>query len=681
MKHSIQSLLAPWLALVFALGLASCSAERPVEPLSVANARQKAWPDEAVEAFGKIPLQERGRIKPMSTYLGFRMLNIHGSRKHVVPAGFKLPTGEEKLDPVRWALDVMFYPEQAAHYEVFVVDDRAVLERVGLRFENRKRKDRYSYTQLLPARWKIIDEAARIERKAATKDAPLTREEKQILHLEGQLVQFESLQALAGGGTVTIGDEPSPRLLALFPEGAGGAEFSYSIAAERWSEVLGWVKAVDPNSPAFASLQQELGALSNGMQLWQRAERRMPSVYPHPNPEVEEWMKYALPGIMRTAIDTQDPDAAYSMDPFIAAGVPSGDLDAMGAAIVSAQADLEKAAIGRGEFSDIGLEISYYRGDYFVRALVLFLFGFLLMAISWMSPKLSKLTWGTWGFAVAGLALLTVGVTMRCMLMNRPPVATLYETILFITGVAVAVCLVMEKMTKEKIALTTAVVLGAAGMFLAMKYELREAQMQGDTMGGLLAVLNTNFWLATHVTTVTMGYSAGLLAAFLGLAWLVMRISHTLFKGRDMPREISQWYGRFSRMIYGVICFGLLFATVGTILGGVWANDSWGRFWGWDPKENGALMIVLYQLVIVHSRLGGYVRDFGTAVLSVLGGGIVTFSWWHVNELGVGLHSYGATEGVMAKLNVVYSIVAATVVISIICWATLLRPRPNLPAA
>lgn len=676
MKYALQCLVG--LALV--LGVSSCSAERPVEPVNVENARPRPWPKEAVEAFGRIPLQERGRIKPMSTFIGFRMLNVHGSRKHVIPAGFELPTGKEKLDPVRWALDVMYFPEQAAHYEVFVVDDRAVLERVGLRFENRKRKDRYSYAQLQPARWKIIEEAARIERKQAKEGSSLTREEKQLQHLEARLMEYESLQALAGSGTVTIGESPSERLLELFPEGAGGAAFSYKLASERWPRVVDWIRDVPQKSPAFAEVQRELSELSNGMQLWDRAERRMPSVVPPPNPEVPEWMKYALPGIMRSAQAEPISGGAYALDPFVAAGVPAGDMEAMTAAIVATQSQLEEAATGRGEFADIDLEISYYKGDYFVRALVLFLLGFLAMAFSWMSPKLSKLTWGTWGFAGAGLVLVTVGVTMRCMLMNRPPVATLYETVLFITGVAVIVCLIMEKITKEKIALTAAVALGAAGMFLAMKYELREAKMQGDTMGGLLAVLNTNFWLATHVTTVTMGYSAGILAAGLGLAWLFMRIGRRVVKGEGMPREVSQWYGRYARMIYGVICFGLLFSTVGTILGGVWANDSWGRFWGWDPKENGALMIVLYQLVIVHSRLGGYVKDFGIAVLSVVGGGIVTFSWWHVNELGVGLHSYGQTEGVLTVLNIVYSIVAAVVVISVICWLALLRPS-NLPAA
>jgi ABC-type transport system involved in cytochrome c biogenesis permease subunit len=123
-------------------------------------------------------------------------------------------------------------------------------------------------------------------------------------------------------------------------------------------------------------------------------------------------------------------------------------------------------------------------------------------------------------------------------------------------------------------------------------------------------------------------------------------------------------------MVYGVTCFGLLFATVGTILGGIWANYSWGRFWGWDPKENGALLIVLWMILTLHSRMGGYVRDFGFCVLAVVGGTVVAFSWWGVNLLGVGLHSYGFTSGVGTILITLYA-VEALVVVSALGWRAL----------
>jgi ABC-type transport system involved in cytochrome c biogenesis permease subunit len=96
-----------------------------------------------------------------------------------------------------------------------------------------------------------------------------------------------------------------------------------------------------------------------------------------------------------------------------------------------------------------------------------------------------------------------------------------------------------------------------------------------------------------------------------------------------------------ARMTYGVICFATLFSFVGTILGGIWADQSWGRFWGWDPKENGAVLIVLWNALILHARWGGLVRDKGIAILAVFGNIVTCWSWFGTNMLGIGFHSYG----------------------------------------
>ena len=96
-----------------------------------------------------------------------------------------------------------------------------------------------------------------------------------------------------------------------------------------------------------------------------------------------------------------------------------------------------------------------------------------------------------------------------------------------------------------------------------------------------------------------------------------------------------------ARMVYGIVCFATLFSLVGTILGGIWADQSWGRFWGWDPKENGALIIVIWNAIILHARWGGLVRQRGLMALAVFGNIVTSWSWFGVNMLGVGLHSYG----------------------------------------
>jgi len=93
-----------------------------------------------------------------------------------------------------------------------------------------------------------------------------------------------------------------------------------------------------------------------------------------------------------------------------------------------------------------------------------------------------------------------------------------------------------------------------------------------------------------------------------------------------------------------------LCSLVATILGGIWADQSWGRFWGWDPKENGALLIVLWNAIILHARWGGYARERGLAVLTVFGNVVTSLSWFGVNMLGVGLHSYGFMDQAFGPL-------------------------------
>jgi hypothetical protein len=99
-----------------------------------------------------------------------------------------------------------------------------------------------------------------------------------------------------------------------------------------------------------------------------------------------------------------------------------------------------------------------------------------------------------------------------------------------------------------------------------------------------------------------------------------------------------------SRMIYGIVCFAALFSFVGTVLGGIWADQSWGRFWGWDVKENGALIIVLWNALVLHARWGGMVRERGLANMAIVGNIVTSWSWFGVNMLGIGLHSYGFTD-------------------------------------
>jgi ABC-type transport system involved in cytochrome c biogenesis permease subunit len=158
------------------------------------------------------------------------------------------------------------------------------------------------------------------------------------------------------------------------------------------------------------------------------------------------------------------------------------------------------------------------------------------------------------------------------------------------------------------------------------------------------AVLDTNFWLATHVVCISLGYATTLLAGALGVLHLVM--------GYITGRLSAEQRRQLNRMTYGTLCFAIFFSFIGTVLGGLWADDSWGRFWGWDPKENGALIIVLWNALVLHARWDKMIGDRGLAILAIGGNIVTSWSWFGVNELGIGLHSYGFTDGVLLALMV-----------------------------
>jgi ABC-type transport system involved in cytochrome c biogenesis permease subunit len=166
-----------------------------------------------------------------------------------------------------------------------------------------------------------------------------------------------------------------------------------------------------------------------------------------------------------------------------------------------------------------------------------------------------------------------------------------------------------------------------------------------DTLSVLQAVLDTNFWLATHVTCITLGYTATFLAGAIAIAFILAGLATPAL---SYPTVLRALYG----MMYGVVCFAILFSFTGTVLGGLWADVSWGRFWGWDPKENGALLIVLVNAIALHARWGGLVKQRGFAVLCILGNIVTAWSWFATNQLGIGLHSYGRMEGATFWLSV-----------------------------
>ena len=263
----------------------------------------------------------------------------------------------------------------------------------------------------------------------------------------------------------------------------------------------------------------------------------------------------------------------------------------------------------------------------FARSMGVYISALLLAGFSWLnlSRWLSRSA-----FYLIGLALVvhTVGLIFRMYLEGRPPVTNLYSSAVFCGWGAVLLGWVLERIYRNGIGSFTAGAVGFATLIIA-----RHLAREGDTMEMLQAVLDTNFWLATHVTCITIGYSATFLAGFLALVY-VLRGTFTKSLEAATAKTLA-------RMVYGIVCFATLFSFVGTVLGGIWADYSWGRFWGWDSKENGALLIVLWNVLVLHAKWGGLVRERGMVNLVILGNVITAWSWFGVNMLGIGLHSYG----------------------------------------
>jgi ABC-type transport system involved in cytochrome c biogenesis permease subunit len=172
------------------------------------------------------------------------------------------------------------------------------------------------------------------------------------------------------------------------------------------------------------------------------------------------------------------------------------------------------------------------------------------------------------------------------------------------------------------------------------------------------AVLDTNFWLATHVVVITLGYSATFVAGLLAVAYVVLGVFTPTLSRKIGATDANK---ALAKMVYGIICFAALFSFAGTVLGGIWADQSWGRFWGWDPKENGALILVIWNAVILHARWGKMVKERGLMNLAIIGNIVTAFSWFGVNMLGVGLHSYGFMDSAF-KWLVVFDVTQLAVI-------------------
>ena len=274
------------------------------------------------------------------------------------------------------------------------------------------------------------------------------------------------------------------------------------------------------------------------------------------------------------------------------------------------------------------------RVNLFYISLGLYLLSFIFLSISWMIKPI-LLNRVAYLLLISGTVIHGYGIFLRMQIMERPPVTTLYESVIFVSLIIMVLAVLLEYFRKDGLGIFVGSVSGSVLHYVGFSYAA-----DGDTLGMLVAVLNSNFWLATHVTTITIGYGASLMAGCVGHLYLIQEI-----RGVNSASLKSIFNN-----LFGITLLALFFTLFGTILGGIWADQSWGRFWGWDPKENGALLIVLWQLMMIHMRLSGLAKPKEFALGMALNNIIVALAWFGVNLLQVGLHSYGFDDGVARNL-------------------------------
>jgi ABC-type transport system involved in cytochrome c biogenesis permease subunit len=640
--------LVPLLALLCAIGFAAKSLRPPKNETAF-----------DIVGFSKLPVLVNGRVKPLDTVARSSLLQLQARQR------VSSPTLSQPLvsSPTEWLLEVMFRPEKADTFPTFAIDNPDLLTLVGkteetlkIQYDSTVRKvlsivgfipshhRRFSLQELTPHIAAIQAQARLAEPVEAAVRTPFQRAVTQLYH---NLVHYQRLRhaLVAPGRDDFLGD------LLKFQENvaAGKAAVIARQAGQPHDEAA--VNAVTEIGERFVIMAQSTNFL----------------VIP-PDPGVTDptaW-KPAGAALLETFRTGQVNPSALAYAGFAHAW-RNNKPEQFNKLIELFRADLARRF--GPQLEKAAGEVRFNAAQPFYTSMTLYGFAFFIAIFSWLAWPQALGRAAFWFVAVAWI-VATAGIATRMWLEGRPPVTNLYSSALFVGWGAVALCLVLEHFFRNGIGSAAAGVIGFSTLIIA-----HHLSLSGDTLEMMRAVLDSNFWLATHVIVVTAGYSATFLAGFLALIYIVRGVFTTTLDKLTADA--------LTRMVYGIVCFATLFSFVGTILGGIWADQSWGRFWGWDPKENGALIIVIWNAVILHARWGGMIKQRGLMCLAV-GGNIATaWSWFGTNMLGVGLHSYGFTDAAFVALTgfaISQVVLIAIANIPLHKWRSF-RQRVTIPAA
>ena len=544
--------------------------------------------------FGKLPVLLNGRIQPLDSVARNSLLQLRTRQSVVV-------TNNERLTATQWLLETLAEPEVADTRKVFRIDNLEMLGMLNLP----EHEKYFSFHQLQPGFDELHQEATRIDK---IETAERTAFERQVMKLYQGMMLYQRLK------------------MSLRPTS------SDDFAAE----LNGYEKAIEPGVAAVDASQtgkdydkeaynRILGYLASYQDLAKYAYiLAIPPV--NGSTSHNDWKNIGTSLMESVRGGGINPAAKYyaAMMSSYRHDNPTG----FNQAVASYRQWLGgkfMPEIKKGQE-----EFFFNHFQPFYKAMIIYMLAFLGACAFWFN-------WAPWlrrsAFYLMILAWVihTFGLIFRMYLEGRPPVTNLYSSAIFIGWGAVVLGMTLEWIYRDGIGIVVGSLIGFVTQVIAHNLALG-----GDTMEMLRAVLDTNFWLATHVVVVTLGYASTFFAGLLAIIYIV--------RGVFTKSLTSATAKSLSRMVYGIICFATLFSFVGTVLGGIWADQSWGRFWGWDPKENGALLIVIWNALILHARWGGMVRERGIMNLAVAGNIVTSFSWFGVNLLGIGLHSYGFSD-------------------------------------
>jgi ABC-type transport system involved in cytochrome c biogenesis permease subunit len=602
-----------------------------------------AWPQQDaadqmhLHEFATLPAVHEGRVKPLDS-AARNLLTIISNRqtyRDEIDADHHL--GPEQPG-IKWLVEAMLSPPLRGgpgdEHPVIRIENDQVLNELGLPFKPEFL--RYSLREIGTDGW---DKIVLASRRARAKDRDhRDLYETKMVELSDHLQMYDE-----------VGKLQSPFPVPGLPDGTGWQPLGKALADARVFRVEDpdvrkqlHLPPRDGSVYAFADFSDWSGVLDDEAR--KAAKRYVDGGHDDKTLSatekgfldlrmaVQSYLAFEEPPVsgVLTANDPEHADALALWK--ILNAYKRHDVEAFNAGVASYREDLDRRM--PGVMRSAAFETFFNDFAPFYTCAVLYLVVFLLTAVGWVAFT-RPLHRAAFALALVTLAVHTFGLGARMYLLNRPLVfvTNLYATAVFIGWVCLIVGLILERVYRIGIGTFVASLIGFLTMLIA------HGLASGDTLEMMRAVLDTNFWLATHVTTINIGYAATMSAGVLGGLYVL--------RGVATPALDRPTAKKMADATYAVLCFATLTSFVGTVLGGIWADQSWGRFWGWDVKEDGALMIVIWNALVLHARWGGMVKQRGVAVLALFGNCVTIWSWFGVNQLGIGLHSYGFTSGIV----------------------------------